>query len=125
MIVVTTSNIHDKRVVKTFGMVRGSTVRGKHLGKDLIAWLRNLVGGEINEYTKMLAESREQALDRMMQDATQIRVVQIGSTNVGTAQVSPTQVGACQIRLVQVAPRKVRVTQVSIFKIGIAKIRAR
>ena len=94
MIVVTTSTIQDKRVVKTFGMVRGSTVRGKHLGKDLIAWLRNLVGGEINEYTKMLAESREQALDRMMQDAKKLGANAILATRYSTSDIAA---GAAEI----------------------------
>lgn len=69
MIVVTSSEVAGTRVRETIGLVRGSAVRSRHAGKDLIAWLRNLVGGEIPEYTKMLAEAREQALDRMISDA--------------------------------------------------------
>ena len=57
MIVATTSEIVSKDIVKTLGIVRGSTVRCRHVGKDVLATLRNLVGGEIEEYTKMLAES--------------------------------------------------------------------
>jgi uncharacterized protein YbjQ (UPF0145 family) len=72
VIVVTSDSIHGKRVIKTLGIVRGSAVRGMHLGQDIIAFLRNLVGGEIEEYTKMLAETREQALDRMMTDAARL-----------------------------------------------------
>jgi len=60
------------RITKTYGLVRGSTVRAKHIGKDILATFRNIVGGEINEYTKMLAESREQALDRMIHDAERL-----------------------------------------------------
>ncbi len=69
MIVVTSSHIHGKHITKTIGLVRGSTVRARHIGKDIMAFLRNLVGGELNEYTKMLAEAREQALDRMIHEA--------------------------------------------------------
>jgi len=69
VITVTSDTLPGKRIVKTLGLVRGGTVRAKHLGKDIVALLRNLVGGEIPEYTKILAESREQALDRMIQDA--------------------------------------------------------
>jgi uncharacterized protein YbjQ (UPF0145 family) len=69
MIVVTTGDIFGKRVVRTLGMVRGNTIRARHLGKDIMAVLRNIVGGEVSEYTKMMAEAREQALDRMVEDA--------------------------------------------------------
>jgi len=69
MIVVTTADICGMRVVKTLGMVRGNTVRCRHAGKDILAVFRNLVGGEVAEYTKMMAESREQAIDRMVDDA--------------------------------------------------------
>ena len=69
MIVVTTESIRGKRVVKTLGMVRGNTIRARPIGRDIMAGLRNLVGGEIVEYTKMVAESREQALDRMTAEA--------------------------------------------------------
>ena len=69
MIVSTTETIAGKRVVQTLGIARGNTIRARHLGKDILAALRNLVGGEIHEFTKLVAESREQALDRMVEDA--------------------------------------------------------
>jgi uncharacterized protein YbjQ (UPF0145 family) len=72
MIVVTDNRIVGKRVVRTLGLVRGNTIRARHLGKDVIAVFRNMVGGEISEYTKMMAESREQALDRMVEEATEL-----------------------------------------------------
>ncbi len=72
MILTTTPDIPGMRITKTYGLVRGSTVRAKHIGKDILALFRNIVGGEINEYTKMLAESREQALDRMIHDAEKL-----------------------------------------------------
>lgn len=69
MIIVTSNEIATKRIVRTLGMVRGNSVRGRHIGRDLIAHLRNAVGGEIDEYTKMMGECREQALDRMIEEA--------------------------------------------------------
>ena len=69
MITVTSETIPGKKIVKTFGLVRGNTIRARHIGNDILAALRNLVGGEIMEYTKLMAESREQAIDRMMQEA--------------------------------------------------------
>ena len=69
MITVTSDSIPGKKIVKTFGLVRGNTIRARHVGRDIVAGLRNLVGGEIVEYTKLMAESREQAIDRMNQEA--------------------------------------------------------
>jgi len=69
MIVVTSSTVAGKRIVKTLGMVKGNAVRARHLGKDILAVFKNIVGGEIEEYTKLLAESREQSLDRMIAEA--------------------------------------------------------
>lgn len=69
MIVVTTFEIPGKRIARVLGLVRGNTVRTRHVGKDILALLRNVVGGEVREYTKLLAESREQALDRMLEEA--------------------------------------------------------
>jgi uncharacterized protein YbjQ (UPF0145 family) len=69
MIVVTTPEVAGSEVIEVLGLVRGSSVRTKHLGKDLIASLRNVAGGEIYEYTKMLAQAREQAIDRMVEEA--------------------------------------------------------
>ncbi len=69
MIIVTSSNIVGKEITKTFGVVRGNTVRARHLGKDIVAGLKTLVGGEIQEYTKLMAESREQSIDRMVEEA--------------------------------------------------------
>ena len=68
MIVVTTATIPGSDIAEVLGMVRGSSIRTKHLGKDIIARFRNLAGGEIYEYTKMLAQAREQAVDRMVEE---------------------------------------------------------
>ncbi len=69
MIIATSSNIVGKEITKTYGVVRGNTVRARHLGKDIVAGLKTLVGGEIQEYTKLMAESREQSIDRMVEEA--------------------------------------------------------
>jgi len=69
MILVTTDNIPGRTVVSTIGMVRGNTVRAAHAVHDMKAWFKNLVGGEVEEYTKLLAEAREQAIDRMVAEA--------------------------------------------------------
>jgi uncharacterized protein YbjQ (UPF0145 family) len=69
MIIVTSETIASYKIVKTFGLVRGNTVRARHVGKDILAGLRTIVGGEIHEYAKLIAESREQALDRMAAEA--------------------------------------------------------
>jgi uncharacterized protein YbjQ (UPF0145 family) len=70
MMVVTTETVPGHRVTDVFGLVQGTSVRARHLGKDILAYFKNLTGGEIREYTKLLAESREQALDRMREEAT-------------------------------------------------------
>lgn len=69
MIIVTSSEIAGKNISRTIGMVKGSTIRARHLGKDIMAGFRGMVGGEITEYTKMMAEAREQALQRLEEDA--------------------------------------------------------
>ncbi len=69
MIIVTTDAVEGMKTVKTLGLVRGNTIRARHVGHDIMASLRNLVGGEITDYTKMMAESREQAIQRMTQQA--------------------------------------------------------
>ena len=72
MIVVTTPTIPEKIVVQTVGLVSGNAIRARHVGKDILAGLRAIVGGEIHEYAKLLAESREQAVDRMVAKAVNL-----------------------------------------------------
>ncbi|HJU66565.1 MAG TPA: YbjQ family protein [Gemmatimonadaceae bacterium] len=72
MIVTTTDAVPGKRIVKTLGLVRGNAVRARHIGKDITAVMRNIIGGEIIEYTKLLAESREQSIDRMVEEAERL-----------------------------------------------------
>ena len=69
MMITAQDQLVDHRIVKTLGLVQGTTIRARHIGNDILAVLRNIIGGEVHEYTKMLAESREQALDRMISDA--------------------------------------------------------
>ena len=69
MIISTTDDLDGYRVVEVLGLVRGATIRARHLGRDVIAGLRNLTGGEVVEYTKMMAEAREQAIDRLVDEA--------------------------------------------------------
>ena len=69
MIITTSDEVEGKKITKTIGLVRGSTIRARHVGRDIMAGLRSLVGGEIVDYTKMMAEAREQAIQRMVEDA--------------------------------------------------------
>lgn len=72
IIISSTDYIPGREVVEVIDIVRGSTVRARHIGRDFVAGLRNIVGGEISEYTRLLAESREQAIGRMLADAERI-----------------------------------------------------
>ena len=87
MIVCTTGSIAGKRVVRTVGLVRGNTVRARHLGRDIAASLRNLVGGEVSEYTKLLGEAREQALDRMIEEARELGANAVIEVRFSTSEV--------------------------------------
>ena len=72
MLITTQDQLEEYNIKRTLGMVQGSTIRARHIGTDILAGLRNIVGGEVHEYTKMLAESREQALDRMKTEADEL-----------------------------------------------------
>ena len=87
MIIATTDTIPGKRVVKTFGLVRGNTIRARHVGRDIMAGLKNLVGGEIIEYTKLMAESREQAIDRMADEAKRMGANAITGVRFTTSMI--------------------------------------
>lgn len=88
MILATTEAVPGHRVVRTLGMVRGSSVRVRHIGRDIIASLRNLAGGEVHEYTKLLAEVREQAVDRMVAEAEALGADGILAIRFQSAEVS-------------------------------------
>ena len=88
MILATTESVTGYRVVRTLGLVRGSSVRVRHVGRDLVASLRNLTGGEVYEYTKLLAEVREQAIDRMVADARALGADGVLTIRFQSAEVS-------------------------------------
>ena len=69
MIVTTSAQIEGKAIARTIGLVKGNTIRARHIGKDIMAGLRGIVGGEISEYTKMMAQAREEAIQRMVENA--------------------------------------------------------
>ena len=69
MIIATSGQIEGRKIKKTVGLVKGSTIRARHMGKDIMAAFRGMAGGEITEYTKMMAEAREEAIQRMIEDA--------------------------------------------------------
>lgn len=87
MIIATTETVPGKRVVRVLGVARGNTIRARHVGRDLLALMRNLVGGEILEYTKLMGEAREQAIDRMIADAERMGANAIIGTRFSTAMV--------------------------------------
>jgi uncharacterized protein YbjQ (UPF0145 family) len=72
MILATSDDIPGREISEALGLVRGNTIRARHIGRDIAAILRNLVGGEVRDYTKMMAEAREQALDRMIAEAEEM-----------------------------------------------------
>ena len=85
MIVVTSESVAGKRIVESLGLVRGNSVRARHIGKDILAVLRNVVGGEVHEYAKLIAESREQALDRMVAEAEGLGANAVVATRFSTS----------------------------------------
>ncbi|HLU25320.1 MAG TPA: YbjQ family protein [Longimicrobiales bacterium] len=87
MIVVTTEHIPGKRVMRVLGLVRGNTIRARHVGRDIVAALRNLAGGEVLEYTKLLAEAREQAVDRMLEEAAALGANAVIGVRFGTSMI--------------------------------------
>jgi uncharacterized protein YbjQ (UPF0145 family) len=89
MIVTTTPEVSGHRIVRTLGLVRGNTVRARHAGRDFVAFFRNVVGGEIPEYTKLLAEAREQSLDRMVEEARSLGANAIVGVDFTTSAIAP------------------------------------
>ena len=87
MILTTTETIPGKRIVKALGLARGNTIRARHIGKDIAATFKNLVGGEITDYTKMLAESRDQATDRLIEDAEALGATAVVGMRFTTSSV--------------------------------------
>jgi len=87
MIVVTTEQIEGKRTTETLGLVKGSTIRARHVGHDVMAGLRNIVGGEVKDYSVMLAQAREEALQRMIEQAEKMGANAIIGTRLVTSMV--------------------------------------
>jgi uncharacterized protein YbjQ (UPF0145 family) len=88
MIVTTTENIPGKKIVKILGVVKGNTVRAKNVGRDIAAGLKNLVGGEIKGYTDLLAQAREEAYNRMVNEAIELGADGIVSMRFMTSMVT-------------------------------------
>ncbi len=87
MIVTTTENIPNKEITEIIGIARGSTVRARNIGRDIFAGLKNIVGGEIEEYTKLQAEAREQALQRMTEDAEKLNADAVVNVRIATSLI--------------------------------------
>jgi uncharacterized protein YbjQ (UPF0145 family) len=87
MILVNTETIQGKKIVKVLGLAKGNTIRARHVGRDIMAGLRTIVGGEVVEYTKMLAETREQSLDRMVEDAAKLGANAVVNVRFSTSVV--------------------------------------
>ncbi|MFH1977770.1 MAG: YbjQ family protein [Candidatus Aenigmatarchaeota archaeon] len=94
MLLTTTETITGKKIVQTIGLVRGNTIRAKWFGKDIVAGLRNIVGGELKEYTEMLTEARQQAIQRMEQEAKKMGANAVICVRFTTAQ---TMAGAAEL----------------------------
>ena len=87
MIVTTTESIPGNEIVEILGLSRGSTVRARNVGRDIFAAIKNLIGGEINEYTKLQADSREQALQRMIKDAESLGADAVVNVRITTSMI--------------------------------------
>jgi len=87
MIISTTETLPDKKITTVLGIARGSTVRARNIGRDFFAGLKNIVGGEIEEYTKLQAHAREQAMQRMIQDAQKMGAGAVVNVRITTAMV--------------------------------------
>ncbi|HNV95140.1 MAG TPA: YbjQ family protein [Bacteroidales bacterium] len=87
MIISTTEKIPNKEIVEILGIARGSTVRARNIGRDIMAGFKNIVGGEIEEYTQLQAQSREQALQRMIEDAKKMGADAIVNVRLTTSMI--------------------------------------
>jgi uncharacterized protein YbjQ (UPF0145 family) len=87
MIVVTAEQIEGKKITETLGLVKGSTIRARHMGHDIMAGLRNVVGGEVKDYTVMLAQAREEALQRMVEQADKMGANAVVGARFATSMV--------------------------------------
>ncbi len=90
MIVVTTPSVPGAEIAETLGVARGATIRSRHIGRDILAGLKSIVGGEIESYTKLMAESREQAIARMIEHAESLGADAVVSVRIMTSMVMAT-----------------------------------
>lgn len=105
MIVTTGLDVPGREIVEVLGIAKGNTIRAKHIGTDIIAGLRNLVGGEVSEYTKLMAEAREQASDRMIRNAAEMGADAIVAVSFSTSMITQ---GAAEILVYGTAVRLAR-----------------
>ena len=89
MIIVTTETIQGRQITEVIGLVRGNTVRAKHFGKDILAGLKSIVGGEIKQYTEAMSEARDQSLERMAEQAKELGADAVVGLRFTTSQVMP------------------------------------
>ena len=94
MLLVTTEVVEGQKIDEVLGLVRGNTIRARHLGRDVMAGLRNVVGGEIKDYTRMLSQARDQAIERMVKEAENVGANAIVGVRFTTSQ---TMSGAAEI----------------------------
>jgi uncharacterized protein YbjQ (UPF0145 family) len=87
MILTTTPDIEGRRIIENLGLVRGNTIRARFIGRDIMAVFRSMAGGEVSEYTKMLAEAREQAIDRMVEEAADLGADAVVTTRFQTSMI--------------------------------------
>jgi len=102
MIITTQEKVENRNITELLGVVSGQSIRARHIGKDIIAGLRNIVGGEIKEYSKLMAESREQAMDRMKSQAEELNADAIVGIRFTTSML---QAGASEIFIYGTAVR--------------------
>tara|TARA_B100000902_G_scaffold243864_1_gene230899 strand:+ start:20 stop:334 length:315 start_codon:yes stop_codon:yes gene_type:complete len=94
MIITTTENIPNQEITESLGIARGSTVRARNIGRDIFAGLKNIIGGELSEYTKLQADSREQAIQRMEKDAQRLGADAVVNVRISTSVITQ---GAAEI----------------------------
>ncbi|HHK67041.1 MAG TPA: heavy metal-binding domain-containing protein [Candidatus Acetothermia bacterium] len=94
MLIVTTETVEGRKILETLGLVRGNTIRARHIGRDIMAGLRTIVGGEIKDYTQMLSRARDQAVGRMIAEAEELGANAIVGVRFTTSQ---TMAGAAEI----------------------------
>ena len=87
MMLTSSDDIPGRKVIRTLGLVRGNTIRARHLGRDILAMLKTMIGGEIQEYTKMMAEAREQSIDRMTAEARALGANAVVSVRFTTSMI--------------------------------------